>query len=125
MTADKILLESMTFYGYHGVDPAEKELGQRFIVDVEITRDLRVPGESDDLADTINYAEVFRAVREVMEGPSRDLIESVAETIAGKLLDAFETPSVRVKVMKPEAPIKGAMMRHAAVEIVRTRESTP
>ena len=122
MTGDKILLEGMIFYGYHGVDPAEKELGQRFAVDVEIVRDLRAPGTSDDLADTVNYAGIFRVVRDVMEGPGHNLLESLAETISGKLLDSFEILSVKVKVMKPEAPVKGAIMRHAAVEIVRTRD---
>src|ERR671930_143619 len=58
---DWITLEGMVFYGLHGVDPAEKSLGQRFIVDVALQRDLRKPGRTDNLYDTINYAQVYRA----------------------------------------------------------------
>ena len=53
---DRILLNGMTFYGYHGVRPEEKELGQRFVVDVEMELDLRAAGTSDDLTDTVDYS---------------------------------------------------------------------
>ena len=87
MVGDKIQLEGMVFYGYHGVGLAEQELGQRFVVDVEMERDLRAAGLSDDPADTVNYSHVFKLVREIMEGPSRKLLENVAETIAQQVLD--------------------------------------
>ena len=48
MADDRIVLEGMVFYGYHGVSPAEQELGQRFVVDLEAHRDLRAAGLSDD-----------------------------------------------------------------------------
>ncbi|MDP6495393.1 MAG: dihydroneopterin aldolase, partial [Dehalococcoidia bacterium] len=46
----------MVFYGYHGVNPQEKELGQSFVVDVELEVELTVPGRSDDLKDTVDYS---------------------------------------------------------------------
>ena len=65
MSGDRIRLEGMVFYGMHGVDPAEKSLGQRFVVDVELERDLRKPGRTDDLHDTVNYAHVYRIATSV------------------------------------------------------------
>ena len=116
---DKIQLDRMVFYGSHGVNPAEKELGQRFVVDLEVQTDLRPAGLSDDLHDTINYSDLYRIVKEIMEGPSRNLLESLAETIAQRILDRFNLDSVRVNVRKPEVPIKGSILSHAAVEVLR------
>ncbi len=123
MAGDKIQLEGMVFYGYHGVGLAEQELGQRFVVDVEMERDLRAAGLSDDPADTVNYSHVFKLVREIMEGPSRKLLENVAETIAQRVLDGYDVDSVKVRVKKPEVPMKGSILAHASVEIFRKRGS--
>jgi len=120
---DRIRLDGMTFYGYHGVDPAEQALGQRFIVDLEVGLDLRPAGRSDDLARTVNYSALFKLVRAVMEGPSRALLETLAEEIAGRVLAECPVQQVRVRVHKPEVPIKGSILRGAAVEIERQREN--
>jgi dihydroneopterin aldolase len=110
----------MVFYGMHGVDPAEKSLGQRFVVDVELERDLRKPGRTDDLHDTVNYAHVYRVARQVFEGPSRNLIEALAEDVARRLADSCPGVDViRVRVRKPEVPIKGSVLAAASVEIER------
>ncbi len=119
---DRIILEGMVFYGMHGVDPAEKSLGQRFVVDVEIMRDLRRPGQTDDVHDTINYADVYRFAKNVLEGPSKNLIEALAEEIAQRIADYWAEhgiQEIRVRVHKPEVPIKGSVLKWAAVEIVR------
>ena len=121
MANDKMQLQGMVFYGFHGIDPAERELGQRFIVDLEVRRDLRAAGLSDDPADTVNYSHLFRLVKEIVEGPSRNLLESLAETIAQRVLEGFDVDSVTVTVKKPEVPMKGSILTHAAVEIVRER----
>ncbi|MCI0438728.1 MAG: dihydroneopterin aldolase [Chloroflexi bacterium] len=118
---DKILLEGMVFYGYHGVNPAERELGQRFVVDIELQRDLSAAGLSDDVRDTVDYSLAYQLVREVMEGESRNLLESLAEAIASRALAEFDIEAVRVMVKKPEVPIKGSILSHAAVEIFRKR----
>jgi dihydroneopterin aldolase len=111
----------MVFYGFHGVNPAEQESGQRFVVDLEVRRDLQVAGASDDPADTINYSQFYRLVKEVVEGPSRKLLENLAETIAEGVLDGFDVDDVTVRVKKPEAPIKGSVLSYAGVEIFRDR----
>ena len=121
MSQDKIKLTGMVFYGFHGIDPAERELGQRFVVDLEVTRDLRAAGVSDDLADTIDYSRMYRLVKETMEGPSHKLLESLAETIAQGILSGFDVESVTVAVKKPEVPMKGSILSHASVEIFRQR----
>lgn len=121
MAQDYIRLRGMCFYGYHGAIKAERELGQRFVIDVELRLDLRPAGESDELSRTINYAQVYEQVRAVAEGPACHLIEAVAERIAARILGTHPAvEQVRVCVHKPEVPIKGALDA-AEVEIVRMR----
>jgi dihydroneopterin aldolase len=120
--SDRIILKGMTFYGYHGVASEEQTLGQRFVVDVEVCKDLRAAGATDDLRKTLDYSLLFRLTKEVVEGPSRKLLESVAQAIAERVLSGFDVESVTVRVMKPEVPIKGSILEYAAVEIVRERD---
>ena len=121
MAADTIRLDGMVFYGYHGVRPAERERGQRFAVDLEVTRDLMAAGTSDDLRDTVSYSEIFRLVKRIVEGPPHNLLESLAGAIAAAVLDAHDVSSVTVAVKKPEPPIAGAVLGYAGVEITRSR----
>ena len=118
---DKIILSGMVFYGFHGMSEAEQELGQRFDVDLEVQLDLSKAGASDMLEHTISYTNLYRTVKEIVEGPSRKLLENVAETIAGKILAESNVASVRVTVKKPKVPMKGSVLDYAAVEIVRER----
>ena len=64
---------------------------------------------------------MYRVVKEIVEGPSRKLLESVAESIAEAILDGFDVEAVTVTIKKPEVPIKGSILSHAAVEIRRER----
>ncbi len=121
MEGDRIVLEGMVFYGFHGASKAEQEVGQRFIVDLEVYRDLRAAGRSDDLADTVSYSDLWRVARDIVEGPPRNLLENVAEALAQEILEGFAVEAVRVKVKKPEVPMKGSVLAHAAVEILRKR----
>ena len=122
MGMDRIFLEGMVFYGYHGVNQPEKESGQRFIVDLVVERDLKVPGKTDDIKDTISYSELFELVREIMEGPSRNLLERLAEEITNIVLASHDVETVSVTIKKPEVPIKGSLMSYAAVEIKRKKQ---
>ena len=121
MNSDKIELKGMVFYGFHGNSPAEQEVGQRFGVDLEVFRDLGVAGRSDDLKDTVSYVALYDQVRGIVEGPNRKLLENLAEAIAQSVLDEFDVEAVRVAVQKPEVPIKGSILSHAGVEILRGR----
>src|SRR5215218_186239 len=121
---DRLLLTGLAFYGYHGVLPAERALGARFIVDIEAALDLRAAGERDDLAATVDYAAMFEEVRAIVEGPPCNLIEAVAERVAGRLLARFgPLQGVTVRVHKPGAPIPGATFATIVVELHRTREN--
>ncbi|WP_041285080.1 dihydroneopterin aldolase [Desulfoscipio gibsoniae] len=113
-------MSSMSFFGYHGVLPQERELGQQFVVDVELQLDLRAAGEKDDPDKTVSYADVYEVVRRVVTGEPSKLIEAVAEQIAGEVLQQFAVQQVLVRVKKPAAPVPG-QFSYMAVEIVRSR----
>ncbi|HEV2092946.1 MAG TPA: dihydroneopterin aldolase [Rubrobacter sp.] len=119
---DRILLEGMVFHGRHGVLPAERELGQPFVVDVELRLDLRPAGLSDDLSKTVDYGEVHRLARQVVEGEPAGLTETVAERIANATLEEHPLVEiVRVKVKKPNVRLGDTVLDGSAVEILRHR----
>ena len=119
---DRILLDGMVFYGRHGTLPAERELGQPFVVDVELSLDLRPAGLSDDLAQTVDYGEVHRLAREIVEGTPVNLTETVAERIAAAILDEHPAvEAVRVRVAKPHVRLDDTVLAGSAVEILRRR----
>jgi dihydroneopterin aldolase len=119
---DEILLEGMRFYAFHGVNPEEQALGQRFTVDVVLAVDLHRAGQSDNLAHTVSYSAVYKVVRAIVEGEPRQLIEAVAEEIASVVLTEFPpVAQISVTVRKPEVPMKGAMLDAAGVRITRSR----
>lgn len=119
---DRIILEGMRFYGYHGVNPEEKRLGQPYLVDLAVELDLRMPGKTGRLEDTVNYTLLYRAVKAIMEGKSINLLEGIAHAIACRVLEEFQVTAVRVRVSKPDPPIRGSVIENAAVEIHRRRE---
>lgn len=117
---DKIILSGMEFYGYHGVLPGEQELGQRFIVDLEISCYLRFPASLDELAETVDYGEVFDLVGRVVREERYNLIEALAERIAQVILSKYSVEEVLVRVKKPHAPL-GGVFSYVGVEIRRGR----
>ena len=124
MSEDRILLTDMNFHGHHGTLPAETELGQPFVVSIELHLDLRPAGSSDDLTRTVDYGEVHRMVRDIVEGPPVQLIETLAERIAaGILRDHPAVEAVRVKVAKPHVRLGDTVLAGSAVEILRRREA--
>ena len=123
--SDRIILEGMQFYGYHGVNPEERVLGQRYVVDLAADLDLSRAGESDRLEDTVSYSHIYRTVRAVMEGEPRNLLESAAQAIAVRVLAEFPIEAVSVTVKKPNPPVRGSSIDVATVQIHRTRKETP
>jgi dihydroneopterin aldolase len=109
MSTDRVLIEGLTFFGYHGVRPEERRLGQKFRVDVELTLDLTRAAASDRVADTVNYEEVCRVVLEVGKGRRCNLVETLADRIATGLLKAFPAQEVLVRVRKPSPPFDGTL----------------
>lgn len=115
---DKIIFEKMQFYAYHGVFEEEKKLGQKFEVDVELFLNLEKAGQSDCIEDTVNYAEVYYAVNELVTGPKKKLLESLAQSIADQLLERFPIEEVIIRVRKLQPPIPGHL-QSVTVEIKR------
>jgi dihydroneopterin aldolase len=111
----------MTFYGFHGVSAAEKETGRRYEVDCELFLDLALPSVSDRLADTVNYAEVYRLVENVINEKRYSLIESIAADIANQVIQLERIEKVVVRVRKMIPPIPGNL-DYIEVEIERRRE---
>ena len=120
--ADRILMEGMLFFGKHGAREEERSLGQQFEVEVEIEADLSVARASDKLQDAIDYGEVYATVKAVMEGPSRSLLERLADEIASRLLTQFSPLAVRVRVKKPRLPVRGGVTSGVSVEVYRRSE---
>ncbi len=121
---DVIRLIGLSFYGYHGCGTAEKETGRVFEVDCEMATDLSGSGVSDDLADTVDYSQVYTTIKDVVEGRSRSLLEALATEIAGLLLDKFPIERVTLTVRKLHPPIVGHL-KHVEVEITRRRGDLP
>jgi len=92
-------------------------------IDIEIRVDLRAAGRSDRLPDTVDYVRCYHTVREIVETGAHNLLEAVAEEIAGALLSDGRVDSVRVRVAK-QPPIAG-VFRSFAVVIERDRPGTP
>ena len=118
---DKILLNNLHFYGYHGVLSEETKLGQKFFIDMELYLDTKPAGITDDLYKSVSYADVFLTVKDVVEGTPFKLIEALAENIAVNVLDKYPLiHGLMVRVKKPEAPVPGSY-DYFGVEIIRSR----
>jgi dihydroneopterin aldolase len=116
---DKIILSRMAFFGYHGVFPEENKLGQQFFVDAELSLPLGLAGRTDELEHTINYAEVYYTVQNIVEGKSFRLIEALAEKIASELLQTYTSINeIKIRVIKPHPPFK-IFFEGVTVEITR------
>jgi 7,8-dihydroneopterin aldolase/epimerase/oxygenase len=123
VATDRIFLKGASFYGYHGFHPEENRLGQRFEVDIDAFCDLSRAGESDDLHETVNYSDLWEIAREVVEGPPKALVESVAEAIALEILDRhLLVDAIEVEIRKPGVPIKTGGLDYVGVRIHRRRD---
>jgi dihydroneopterin aldolase len=116
---DQIILRGMAFQGRHGARPHEREQPQEFRVDLELDCDLREPGRTDRLEDTVDYSVVRALVKDVVEGESANLLETLAARIAGRILELPKVEGVSVRVAK--RPASMLPIEAAAVHINRTR----
>lgn len=117
----RITLTGVTAYGYHGVLASEKADGQEFSVDLVLEVDLSRAAATDDLTHTVNYAEVAAEAVGVLQGPGRDLIETVAGQIADAVLTRPLVEAVEVTVHKPHAPV-GVPFADVTVSLRRERD---
>ena len=116
---DRILLEGMTFSGRHGVSAEERQRAQEFKVDVDVETDLSEPGRTDRVEDSVDYRLVRTIAKEVIEGESASLIETLADRIAARVLRLPNVDAVSVRIAK--RPASMVPIDAAAVHIKRTR----
>src|SRR5690349_4792401 len=115
---DRIELRGMSFQGHHGVRDDERAQAQEFRVDIRVEADLTSAAASDHLEDTIDYRQLRAAAKEVIEGPSRKLLESLAGEIADRILALPRVHSVLVRIAKRPAsmqPIDAAAVDRKSV----------
>lgn len=105
----KIRINNLKFYTKNGVLKEERILGQQLEIDVELTMDLTKAGKTDDVADTVNYAEVNDQIAARLEKDSFNLIEAVASAI----LDDIEKnhgqklQKAMIRIRKYSVPMPG------------------
>lgn len=103
--ADRIELRGLRVRGTHGVFDDERRNGQDFVVDVTVWIDLAAAAASDDLRDTFDYGVLARRAADIVGGPAKNLIETVAADIAEDVMNDQRVHAVEVVVHKPQAPI--------------------
>lgn len=107
---DTIKLTRMAFFGYHGDQPEETTLGQRFYIDVVLALDLSKVGRTDDLKDSVNYVAVYQLVKRHAEGGPYKLLERLAGAINEDIIREFPlVQQVTTTVHKPGSPIPGIL----------------
>ncbi|ORW20171.1 dihydroneopterin aldolase [Mycolicibacter nonchromogenicus] len=112
---DRIELRGLKVRGNHGVFAHERADGQDFIVDITVWMDLAVAAASDNLADTYDYGLLAQRAADIVAGPARDLIETVAAEIAEEVMGDARVQAVEVTLHKPHAPIPLAFADVAVV----------
>lgn len=117
---DEIVLTGLRVFGRHGVYQHEREDGQEFVIDLRLILDLRPAAASDDVQDTVHYGELAERVAAVVAGEPVDLIETLAERIAGVALADRRVRETVVTVHKPQAPI-ALSFQDVAVTVRRER----
>jgi 7,8-dihydroneopterin aldolase/epimerase/oxygenase len=120
VSMDRILIESIEFYAYHGASDAEQSIGHRYSVDAELRFDLRAAALTDDLAKTVNYSAVAKRIVAVGTTEQFRLIESLAERIAQVILAEFPLESIKLRVRKIRPPMN-VIATSVGVEIERSR----
>ncbi|MDE7422902.1 MAG: 2-amino-4-hydroxy-6-hydroxymethyldihydropteridine diphosphokinase [Lachnospiraceae bacterium] len=116
---DKIIIEDLECFGYHGVLKEEQVLGQKFLVSIILYTNTQIAGKNDCLDKTLNYAEVCKKVQTFMHEQKFLLIEAAAEHLAQMLLLSYSLlKEVKITIKKPWAPVH-ISMKTVAVEIKR------
>ncbi|MGE5628101.1 MAG: 2-amino-4-hydroxy-6-hydroxymethyldihydropteridine diphosphokinase [Solirubrobacterales bacterium] len=116
---DRIRIKNLNIYGFHGVNSQEKDMGQIFIISIDAYMDLRKAGFSDNLYDTVSYADLCVEVENEFKKNKYDLIEKAAEELATYILTKYDLiKKVSIEIKKPWAPI-GKTLEYASVKINR------
>ena len=120
--SDLIRITGIRAEGFHGVYPRERERGQEFVVEVSLHTETSPAAFTDDLAHTVDYAAVAADVVTLITGEPVNLIETLAERIAWRVLARDFVTSVDVTVHKPQADL-GVPVDDVSVTVHRERET--
>ena len=105
---DKIYINGIKTYGYHGAIQEVRVLGQYFITDIVLYIDLTAASETDDLNETVHYGEVYNLAEEIIKGEPVSLIERLAGKINAELFDRYDKiVEIETTITKPNPPIDG------------------
>ncbi len=115
---DHIRITDLFFRGKHGVGSAERNVEQEFLIEVDMIFDTANAGASDQLTDTVDYSAVRDKIRGVIEGPSRYLIEVLAEDIAKRILEDKRIKSAEITIKKT------AVWKNGVPSVTITRSNT-
>jgi 7,8-dihydroneopterin aldolase/epimerase/oxygenase len=121
--SDTIFITGIVIHARHGVLEHESEVGQRFVIDLELSVDLSESSRTDKLADTVSYSNVVATATEAFKDTNYKLLERAAGAVADAILSAFPRISaVKVTVHKPHAPI-AAIFEDVGVVLIRKRQT--
>jgi dihydroneopterin aldolase len=121
--AESVTVEitGLSLYTHHGVSDAEREVGQRLVLDLRLDLGATDATVTDSIEDTVDYAEVCQLVALVAQQRSHKTLERLCSTIAERLLADYELEGVWVKAAKPEPPI-ALSVDEVSVEVWREAE---
>jgi dihydroneopterin aldolase len=118
---DTIFITGLVIHARHGVMEHETEVGQRFVIDLELYADLQESSHSDRLADTVSYSEVVATTTSAFKNTNYKLLERAAGAVADAILATFpRIRAMKVTVHKPHAPI-AAIFDDVGVVLTRSR----
>lgn len=110
---DQIRISGINGFGFHGVYPEERRVGQRFLADLILYTDLSAPALTDDVNDATDYSKVVPDVKAILEGDPVNLIETLADRVVTTVLERYPlVESVEITIYKPEAPVEAAVAVH-------------
>ena len=122
MLEEKIVLKGITVFGYYGVSPVEREIGQKLELDIEFHHDFTKACLTDALEDTVNYERVYAKIMETVEGNRFNLLETLADAICRAILDNFPVvKSIRTTIRKLTLPFPNTLS-HVEVVVERTSQ---
>ena len=119
--SDTIFITGIVIHARHGVMEHETEVGQRFVIDLELSADLSQPARTDHLSDTVSYASVVATATAAFKNTNYKLLERAAGAVADAILSHFpRIGAVKITVHKPHAPI-AAIFDDVGIMLTRSR----
>ena len=117
-----ITLKNMIFYGYHGLHEAERTLGQRFALDIDVKTDKSFDQKVKHLEDTVDYTAIYEEVKNEVENYKYHLLENLANRVLDRIMQKFPLViNCKIRIRKIAVPINGTL-DHVELQMERCRE---